>query len=140
MSIVRTRRLVHNFLGAFVDTVEDDISRPPRRQLELPKSVEEPSGAALRDALRLLGCKQMKITFFRNRPHLTKPLQENEKEFADILPETDTTPTCPELNSSQKNMTDAYEENLLKRNLAYQVRFFKERNFISHAAFESFLN
>eukprot|EP00915_Cephaloidophora_sp_WS-2016_P005333 GHVH01007050.1.p1 GENE.GHVH01007050.1~~GHVH01007050.1.p1 ORF type:complete len:937 (+),score=139.61 GHVH01007050.1:2556-5366(+) len=53
-----TKHLVNSFLGAFVD---DNVQGKP--MLKLPDKWETPQGASLFDALRLLSCDQIKITF-----------------------------------------------------------------------------
>lgn len=113
------RRLVHNFLGAFVDTAEDDtMTQRPRRQLELPRSACEPAGAALRDALKLLGCKQMKITFRRQRQAARGNHEEDAENIEQGLAGAGSTAAVASPNECGEA---AYELNLLKRNLAYQV-------------------
>lgn len=102
-----SRRIVHTFLTAFVDG--DEASG--RRLLDLPRSSDEPLGAALRDALRLLGCKQMKITFDKQRPA--------ERGGDDEDPaEPSSNDKTDEVAAAQQA---AYELNLLKRNLAHQI-------------------
>lgn len=119
-----SRRLVHDFLGAFVDTTDEGMAQRPRRQLELPRGAEEPAGAALRDALRLLGCKQMKITFHRQRSAAARGNQDDDLEGSSEAGGVNG-PLAPQAgapgSTTEAEGKAAYELNLLKRNLAYQV-------------------
>lgn len=103
------RKLVHDFLAAFVDN--DELTG--RAAVVLPKSVDEPAGSALRDALKLLGCKQMKISFGVEG-------KKQSKASVDEQPSADQT---GEENEEAEGQKAAYELSLLKRNLAFQVRY-----------------
>ena len=84
-----SRKLVHQFLAPFVDTIDESHEEP---QLALPKSTKTGEGSALSDVLRILGCRQLKLTF--------------------------TTRGEMQVDDEEKR---EYEEGLMKRNLAAQV-------------------
>lgn len=91
-------------MAPFVDA--DDLTG--RSAVALPKNVNDPAGTALRDALKLLGCKQMKISFGAEAKKQNKAAEEK----AEVSGEVD----------DEEGQKEEYEASLLKRNLAFQVR------------------
>eukprot|EP01071_Lankesteria_metandrocarpae_P014940 Lankesteria_metandrocarpae@DN9165_c0_g1_i1.p1 len=111
-----SRRIIAEFLAPFVDSSNEYSDRPA---VTLPTSPDLPDGCALRDALRILGCKQMKILFgtaFDKTPGTNSATAATGSGGAEGGADDD----VPEA-AKDKEAKRLYESNLLKRNLAFQI-------------------
>lgn len=126
---------MNDFLAAFVDSSDELSDRP---SIPLPQTYYEPMGSALRDSLRILGCKQMKILFssFTGSNAMALRRVAVAAGGSGVVSGAD---DGPEVGMSQEEMENEdlkmkaaggveaveakrqYEMNLLKRNLAFQV-------------------